>query len=67
MNRNITRQSFIDGPNVTWTDILRSRSNRARLNAIESKLAIVEDPLERALLESELKLLREEDQDYEML
>jgi len=67
MNRRIPRQSYLDGPDVTWTDILRHRSNRAQANSIESKLANVKDPLERTLLKSELQLLQEESCDEEII
>jgi len=67
MNRRLPRQSFLDGPDTTWTDILRQHSNRAQINSIESKLAATTDPLKRALLKSELELLREESRDEEMI
>ena len=67
MNRPIPRQSFLDGPNLTWTDILRHRNNRAQINSIESKLAATTDPLERTLLKSELEELRQENEDYDMI
>ena len=67
MNRRMPRQSFLDGPDFTWTDILRQRSNRAQVNSIESKLAATTDPLERTLLKSELELLREDSHDDEMI
>jgi hypothetical protein len=67
MNRRIPRQSFLDQPDVTWTDILRQRSNRAQVNSIEAKLATTKDPLKRTLLKSELELLREESHDEEII
>jgi|GEM_PF-2368505 len=67
MNRRMPRQRFLDGPDVTWTDILRQRSNRAQANSIESKLAATTDPLERTLLKSEMELLRQENEDYDMV
>jgi hypothetical protein len=67
MNRRIPRQNFVDGPDVTWTDMLRYHSNRDRVNSIESKLANVKDPLERTLLKSELDQLRQEGHDEEII
>ena len=67
MNRRIPGRSFLDGPDVTWTDILRQRSNRAEVNLIESKLANAKDPLERTLLKSELDQLRQESHDEEII
>ncbi len=67
MNRRLPRQSFLDGPDVTWTDILRQRSNRAEVDLIESKLAASTAPLERTLLKSELDQLRQEGHDEEMI
>ena len=67
MNRRMPRQSFLDGPDFTWTDILRQRSNRAQVNSTQLKLAATTDPLERTLLKSELELLRQENDDYDMI
>ena len=67
MNRRIPGRSFLDGPDVTWTDILRHRSTRVQINSIESKLANVKDQLERTLLKSELDQLRQEGHDEEMI
>ncbi len=61
MNTTMHERSFLDGPRLTWTDILQRRSNCERKDMIKYKLATTDDPTMRKMLKSELLLLGEED------
>ncbi len=61
------RRSFLDGPDVTWTDMLKLRARRLQILSVQTRLAQTDDPFELALLRSELNLLREESEDHEII